>query len=78
MASHIPEYWSEILKYIPAYWMEKTFRVIYIYGDISPIIDGFTIQNGDASGLATNCSGTGLTAGGCGGGIFVYQAAAQS
>jgi len=56
---------------------ENFRRVIYIYGDISPIIDGFTIQNGDASGLATNCSGTGLTAGDCGGGIFVYQAAAR-
>jgi hypothetical protein len=50
-------------------------RVIKITGLISPTIDGFTIQNGNASGLATNCSA--YDAEGCGGGIFVYRAGAR-
>jgi hypothetical protein len=50
-------------------------RVIYINGPITPLIDGFTIANGNATGWATNC--TGSNAKGCGGGIFVYRAGAR-
>ncbi len=50
-------------------------RVVYINGQVTPLIDGFTIKNGNASGWATNCSGS--NANGCGGGIFVYQADAR-
>lgn len=50
-------------------------RVIYINGPITPMIDGFTITNGNATGWATNCSGE--NAKGCGGGIFVYRAGAR-
>jgi hypothetical protein len=50
-------------------------RVIYINGLITPLIDGFTIANGNATGWATNCSG--IIAKGCGGGIFVYRAGAR-
>jgi hypothetical protein len=50
-------------------------RVIYINGLITPLIDGFTIANGNATNWATNCSGD--NAKGCGGGIFVYLAGAR-
>ncbi len=50
-------------------------RVIYINGLITPLIDGFTITNGNATNWATNCSGD--NAKGCGGGIFVYRAGAR-
>ena len=54
---------------------ENLRRGIYINGNVTPIsptIDGFTITNGNASNLATNCSAP--NAKGCGGGIFVYRA----
>ena len=57
---------------------EGARRVIEIdgnFGSIAPKISGFTITNGNASGMAINCSG--LNANGCGGGIFVYLAAAH-
>jgi len=57
---------------------ENLRRGIYINGNVSPIsptIDGFTITNGNASNLATNCTAT--NAKGCGGGIFVYRAGAR-
>lgn len=47
-------------------------RVIYISGDVTPTVDGFTIMRGNATGMTSNCSAS--SAGGCGGGIFVYQA----
>lgn len=64
-----PETYSSVLD------GEELRRVIYINGQITPIIDGFTITNGNASGWATNCSAT--DARGCGGGIFVYRAGAR-
>ena len=55
---------------------EDTRRVIHISGSgETPMIDGFTITNGNATGLITDCTGTGGSApDGCGGGIFVYLA----
>jgi hypothetical protein len=50
-------------------------RVIYINGQITPLIDGFTITNGNATGWPATCSGA--NAKGCGGGIFVYRAGAR-
>jgi hypothetical protein len=47
-------------------------RVIYISGDVTPTVDGFTIMRGNATGMTSNCAAP--SAGGCGGGIFVYQA----
>jgi len=53
-----------------------TRRVIHISGSgETPTIDGFTITNGNATGLTTDCLGTDTnTPDGCGGGIFIYQA----
>jgi hypothetical protein len=50
-------------------------RVITISGGVSvqPTVDGWTIRNGNATALTTNCSAYGPAAG-CGGGIHVYQA----
>ncbi len=49
---------------------------IYIHGGVTPIIDGIKFINGrGALTLNTQCGGTDLDAQGCGGAIFVYQAA---
>jgi hypothetical protein len=55
---------------------ETERRGIYIHGGVTPIIDGIKFINGNAS-LAQNgsCGGAQLTAQGCGGAIFIYQAA---
>jgi Right handed beta helix region len=53
---------------------ENSRRVIHISGTISPTIDGFIITKGNATGLTTDCTGSSGTPGGCGGGLFVYQA----
>jgi hypothetical protein len=57
---------------------QNSRRVIRVNGGIlpspSPTIDGFTIINGNATGLVNTCS---PSASGCGGGIFVYQARAR-
>jgi len=53
---------------------ENSRRVIHISGTISPTIDGFIITKGNATGLTTDCSGSSGIPGGCGGGLFVYQA----
>jgi hypothetical protein len=48
-------------------------RVVKINGPISPTIEGFTIENGNAPNtLSIICSGVNTT--GCGGGIYVYLA----
>jgi len=54
----------------------ETRRVILVGGfGKTPTIDGFTITNGNATGLVTDCWGeSGSSPDGCGGGIFVYQA----
>ena len=49
-------------------------RVIRIRGYISPVIDGFFIRNGNASGTNTECMEAN-DVNGCGGAIFSYQAA---
>jgi hypothetical protein len=56
---------------------EDSRRVVRISGSTSdnPVISGFTIINGNATGLINNCSGSGAQ--GCGGGIFVSQAGAR-
>jgi hypothetical protein len=57
---------------------ENLGRGIYINGNVTPIsptVNGFTITNGNASNLATNCSAPNTK--GCGGGIFVYRAGAR-
>lgn len=53
---------------------ENARRVIYIAPATSPAIDGFTIMQGNSTGLVTNCSGSSGNPDGCGGGIFCYQA----
>ncbi|MBW1982476.1 MAG: right-handed parallel beta-helix repeat-containing protein [Deltaproteobacteria bacterium] len=53
---------------------EDARRVVYIAQGASPTIDGFTITRGNATGLITDCSGSGGKPDGCGGGIFAYQA----
>lgn len=51
---------------------EDARRVIRISGSgETPTIDGFTITNGNATGLITDCD---YTPEGCGGGIFIYEA----
>jgi fibronectin type 3 domain-containing protein len=55
---------------------ENARRGVTIDGGLTVKLDGFTIVNGDASGLVADCSGTSGPAGGCGGGIFVYLATA--
>ncbi len=47
-------------------------RVVYINGNITPTLDGFTIANGNATGLISDCAGT--RPDGCGGGIFIHDA----
>ena len=47
-------------------------RVVRISGAISPVLDGFTVRRGNATGLKTECGDA--VAEGCGGGILVYQA----
>jgi len=52
-------------------------RVITITGSssVQPVVDGWTIQNGNASGLdLVNCKTAWGTPAGCGGGIHVYEA----
>lgn len=51
---------------------EEARRVIYISGNITPTIDGFTIANGNATGILL--SGCPSIADGCGGGIFSHMA----
>ena len=46
-------------------------RVVHISGDITPTLDGFTIANGNATGLLTYCPSN---PDGCGGGVFVSDA----
>ncbi len=53
---------------------QSTRRVIHIQGAISPVIDGFFIRNGNASGTGAECQEAPETTG-CGGAIFSYQAA---
>jgi len=53
---------------------ENARRVIYIAPGTSPAIDGFSITQGNATGLVTDCSGSAGNPDGCGGGIFCYQA----
>ncbi len=54
---------------------EHVRRVITVTGgNTQPVIDGWTIRNGNATGLITNCYVHGSTAGGCGGGIYVFEA----
>jgi len=50
-------------------------RVIAITGgvDVQPLVDGWTIQNGNATGLIVNCHSHNYKIAGCGGGIFIYQ-----
>ena len=50
-------------------------RVITVSGSpaVTPIIDGWTIRNGNASGLISQCHSFGATAG-CGGGIYAFEA----
>lgn len=53
----------------------ETRRVIHITGSgETPTLDGFTITNGNATGLTEDCAGDGGTPVGCGGGILVYYA----
>ncbi len=47
-------------------------RVVHISGDITPTLDGFTIANGNATGLVTDCEE--YKPDGCGGGIFIRDA----
>ncbi len=51
---------------------EGTRRVVYISGNITPTLDGFTIANGNATGLISDCAET--QPDGCGGGIFIHDA----
>ncbi len=51
-------------------------RGVTIDGSLTVTVDGFTILNGNASGLTTHCVGSAGPAAGCGGGVFIYQAAA--
>jgi hypothetical protein len=46
-------------------------RVVYINGNITPTLDGFTITRGNATGLLAGCPSN---PDGCGGGIFVRNA----
>src|SRR5258708_22029226 len=50
-------------------------RGMFVSAGITPTIDGFVIKNGNATGLVNGCSQG--SAGGCGGGVFVDQAAAR-
>jgi hypothetical protein len=55
---------------------ENARRGITISGgaSVAPVVDGWSIRNGNASGLITNCEVFVYTVAGCGGGIHVYQA----
>jgi hypothetical protein len=55
---------------------ESARRGVTIDGQLNVKVDGFTIVNGNASGLAGGCSGLSGPAGGCGGGILVNAATA--
>ncbi len=44
-------------------------RVVYVSGDITPTLDGFTIANGNATGLTVGCDE--YKPDGCGGGVYV-------
>jgi hypothetical protein len=46
-------------------------RVVRISGDITPTLDGFTISNGNATGLIADCED--YQPDGCGGGIFIHD-----
>ncbi len=52
---------------------QNSRRVVTITGG-SPTINGFAITRGDATGLTDSCSGSSNEPGGCGGGIFVFNA----
>ncbi len=55
---------------------EMERRGIYIHGGVTPIIDGIEFINGDGSVAQKDlCGGSQLNAQGCGGAIFIYQAA---
>jgi hypothetical protein len=56
---------------------ENARRVVTITGAVSPVVDGFVITRGNASGLVDNCTGPGGKAAGCGGGIFSYLSSAR-
>ena len=47
-------------------------RVVHISGTITPMLDGFIIANGNATGLVADCDE--FEPDGCGGGIFVRDA----
>ncbi len=47
-------------------------RVVHISGNITPTLDGFTIANGNATGLIVDCNE--YKPDGCGGGIFNHDA----
>jgi hypothetical protein len=50
-------------------------RGISIKGaSVHPTVDGWTIQNGNATGSTSQCEVFSSTPAGCGGGIYVYQA----
>ncbi len=55
---------------------EDLRRVIRLRGSISPVIDGFYILRGNASGTGAECLESAQTEG-CGGAILSYQAAPQ-
>jgi hypothetical protein len=56
---------------------QNSRRGIVITSGITPTIEGLVIENGNASGQTTDCSTLFSGIGGCGGGIFVDNAAAQ-
>jgi hypothetical protein len=51
---------------------ERKRRVVRISENITPTLDGFTIANGNATGLIADCDEN--RPDGCGGGIFVHDA----
>ena len=51
---------------------QRQGRVVYIGGNFTPTLDGFTIANGNATGLIANCDEN--RPDGCGGGIFSHDA----
>jgi hypothetical protein len=54
---------------------QNSRRAVLITGTIQPVLDGFIFTHGNATGQFNGCSAS--DAFGCGGGMFVYHAAAR-